>query len=325
MYNEELNIESALDSFLAQVSSVSDLELIVVDNESSDRSYEIAKATLDNFNCKSLRADLYRIGHCSLSESRNFAISKSQGEYVFFIDSDAVVCDGWLEEVIGVLDRCDPGKDYIFSGRVLNSSKSSVSKLFFESMVKQNFCDASTSFQVIGANMGFSANLLSNFHFIKGYTRGDESALVAQIFRDNYEVQKINVPNAVVANQFPDSLASWLVLFFREGFNREKIDHQILGKKTMLRLITWFLALFLSVCLVYFSLSSSLAWLSVISVLFLLIFLANRGYLWLVYYSTKLLGRFYYMLRALLGREIIRLDRIQGVEICHHSFFSCPD
>ena len=80
--NEEVNIENCLKSIYAQNYPRECFEVIVIDNQSSDRTKEIAqKFTPLVFDKGSER-----------SEQRNFGIfSITQGEYSLFLDADMIL------------------------------------------------------------------------------------------------------------------------------------------------------------------------------------------------------------------------------------------
>ena len=81
MYNEASNIQYALTDILGQLDSTTNVELIVVDNDSVDDSYNLASNVLKKSKLPAGGARLFKIKHCSLSNSRNLAISKATGRY----------------------------------------------------------------------------------------------------------------------------------------------------------------------------------------------------------------------------------------------------
>lgn len=98
-YNREKKLKKAIISVLNQ--SYSNWELIVVDNNSSDKSEEIVK------NFKNNKISFYKIDNNGIiAKSRNFGISKSNGDYVCFLDSD----DTWHHKKLYHL------KKYILNG-----------------------------------------------------------------------------------------------------------------------------------------------------------------------------------------------------------------
>ncbi len=83
--NEEKNIKECIDS-LGFVD-----ELVVVDNNSSDKTAEIAKKN---------GAKIYRVGGLDFSYLRNIGKEKAQGEWLFYIDTDERVTDSLAEEIV---------------------------------------------------------------------------------------------------------------------------------------------------------------------------------------------------------------------------------
>ena len=86
-FNGEKYLREALDSVLAQ--TYSNWELIFWDNQSTDQSAEIFRS-YDDPRFKYFHA----ANHTLLYEARNYAVSRSQGEFVAFLDVD----DWWDSE-----------------------------------------------------------------------------------------------------------------------------------------------------------------------------------------------------------------------------------
>lgn len=228
MFNEELNIQKSLESMLQQFTCFSSAELLVIDNSSTDASYIIAENVLNNCELPMGGAKLFRIKHCSLSNSRNFAIENARGKYIFFIDADSKVDQNWYLEIDQTLRKCDPNKNYIFSGYVGNLEPSLLSTRFYESVVMpKRLRGMQSPLPLIGANMGFSKCLFNEIMFYDGFSRGDESALKAALDKLNVEYEHKSCHRAIVYNSFPNDIKGWMKLFFNEGYNRQKIDVMI--------------------------------------------------------------------------------------------------
>jgi glycosyltransferase involved in cell wall biosynthesis len=97
--NEEQFIGGAIQSLLKLRSEVPDAEIIFVDSASRDRSVEVAK----NFPITILQlpAD-WPLG---VGAGRYTGYRWSHGEYIFFLDGDAVAEAKWLNEAMGFLDK----------------------------------------------------------------------------------------------------------------------------------------------------------------------------------------------------------------------------
>lgn len=104
-FNGEKYLREALDSVLAQ--TYTNWELIFWDNQSTDQSAEIFKS-YDDPRFKYY----YALEHTLLYEARNYAISRSQGEFIAFLDVD----DWWdpekLEKQIPLFDDPEVGLAY---------------------------------------------------------------------------------------------------------------------------------------------------------------------------------------------------------------------
>lgn len=87
VYNRETTIMRALDSVLGQ--TYSNLEVIVVDDGSSDSSVEMVKK------CEDIRVHLICLqGNMGANAARNRGIREAKGEYIAFQDSD----DEWVKD-----------------------------------------------------------------------------------------------------------------------------------------------------------------------------------------------------------------------------------
>ncbi|MEI6632129.1 MAG: glycosyltransferase, partial [bacterium] len=94
--NEEHNIKDCLQAILAQDYSQESLEIIVVDNGSSDRTKEIAKEyTGKIYDCGPER-----------SAQRNFGVQQARGEYILYLDADMNLSAHVVSECV---KRCERG------------------------------------------------------------------------------------------------------------------------------------------------------------------------------------------------------------------------
>lgn len=90
-YNTEKYIKRCLDSVVAQ--TFQNYEVILVDDGSTDHSYEIAK----KFEMRFPNFRLIRQANTGVAIARNIGISKASGEYIAFIDSDDFVDRKYLD------------------------------------------------------------------------------------------------------------------------------------------------------------------------------------------------------------------------------------
>ena len=95
--NEEKNIENCLKSVKKQDYPEDKIEIIVVDNNSSDKTKKIAREYTDKvFNKGPER-----------SAQRNFGIRKSAGKYVIYLDADMILSKNVIKECVKKLEEND--------------------------------------------------------------------------------------------------------------------------------------------------------------------------------------------------------------------------
>ena len=95
--NEEKNLENCLKSILQQTYPSDKIETIVVDNNSSDRTKEIARKYTDK---------VYNFGP-ERSAQRNFGAKQAKGEYYLYLDADMTLSPEVIEECVGKFENQD--------------------------------------------------------------------------------------------------------------------------------------------------------------------------------------------------------------------------
>lgn len=108
-YNAADHIDRSIKSFLAQ--DFKDLELIIIDDGSTDDTLEIAK----NYNDE--RINVFSIDHAGVSAARNVGLEKSRGAYLCFLDADDELPPSSISSRALVLDN-DPELEFA-DGKVL--------------------------------------------------------------------------------------------------------------------------------------------------------------------------------------------------------------
>lgn len=101
LYNSEKHIAETLRSIDAQ--SYAHIEVIIVDDGSTDRSYEIALAA------KNDRSILLKQTNKGASAARNTALELAKGDFIQFIDADDLLSTNKIEEQVKAL-RNHPNK-----------------------------------------------------------------------------------------------------------------------------------------------------------------------------------------------------------------------
>lgn len=91
VFNGQQFLHQCIESVLAQ--TVSDFELIIVDDGSTDRSAEIAGL----YAGVEPRVKVFSTENCGVSLARNFGMSKAAGQWVTFLDADDCLYPDFLE------------------------------------------------------------------------------------------------------------------------------------------------------------------------------------------------------------------------------------
>lgn len=100
-FNYESYVESAIKSVLA--STFTDFETIVIDDGSTDKSWEVIHKYAD-------RIKAYRIKNRGSIEACLFGLSKSAGKYVIFLDADDMLRSNTLNEAHGHISGSEVSK-----------------------------------------------------------------------------------------------------------------------------------------------------------------------------------------------------------------------
>ncbi len=94
VYNVEAYIDRCVQSILAQ--SFKDIELILVDDGSSDRSGAIC----DGYQKADSRVKVFHLPNSGASAARNAGIEAACGQYIMFVDSDDYIDSDMLEAML---------------------------------------------------------------------------------------------------------------------------------------------------------------------------------------------------------------------------------
>lgn len=94
VYNRQAYVEECIQSVQAQ--SYQNLEIIIVDDGSTDDSYMLCKKLA----AEDSRIKLHQANHSGVSAARNLALDMACGDYIFFLDSDDVIHPNLLETLV---------------------------------------------------------------------------------------------------------------------------------------------------------------------------------------------------------------------------------
>lgn len=184
VYNVEEYLVECLDSIVKQ--SYSNIEIIIVDDGSTDGSGKICKEYLKKDN----RIKYYKKKNGGLSSARNYGIKKSSGKYLSFIDSDDVISYNMIEILYKELinNSCDISvcKYKIFTNKfIVNNDSYNVDIMYQDEYIKNLMLDYKISSH--SCNKLFNRKLFNDIKFIVGKKYED----IGTIYKLLLSVKKI--------------------------------------------------------------------------------------------------------------------------------------
>jgi predicted O-linked N-acetylglucosamine transferase (SPINDLY family)/GT2 family glycosyltransferase len=112
-YNGAQFIEEAIESVLLQ--TYPNLEIIISDDSSTDRTVEIAKSFQHKVSCN---LSILEHSQYGLSQNWNFCVSQAQGKYIKFLFQDDLLEPNAIEEMVDLAEQ-DESIGLVFSPRKL--------------------------------------------------------------------------------------------------------------------------------------------------------------------------------------------------------------
>ncbi len=138
VYNTEPYVQRCLQSIIDQGDLDEDVECIIVDDGSSDNSYQVIRSVVESYSGHiNFIYEKHEVNR-GLSAARNTGVSMAKGEYVFFIDSDDWLPAGALSEFI-ILQREHPQADMIIGNHFDTQIGRAYSTHFSEPVVLSNY------------------------------------------------------------------------------------------------------------------------------------------------------------------------------------------
>lgn len=101
VHNSQEHLQECLDSLQQQ--SFTDFEVLVINNGSTDNSYDIAKQISDQDD----RFVVINHNHGRQGEARNVGLNHANGKYISFVDSDDTVLEHYLARLHTAITRHD--------------------------------------------------------------------------------------------------------------------------------------------------------------------------------------------------------------------------
>jgi Glycosyltransferases involved in cell wall biogenesis len=152
VYNVRSYIKRCLESVANQ--SYSDIECILVDDCGKDDSMEIASLFIDNYNGPVEFVIIHHLENKGLSSARNTGIKSSNGDYVFFLDSDDAITSYCIELLVSLANKY-PTADFVPGNTT--QKEDCVPNYFFASHVPEFVDNKQLLYQVIFTKANMSA------------------------------------------------------------------------------------------------------------------------------------------------------------------------
>lgn len=253
--NEALNLPNLFQSIDQLNFNKDNLEIIFVDDNSSDDSYELIKSFIkEKNNCVLLKADQKK--YAGKKGALQAGIEAAKNNFIVITDADCQPEPEWLNEIASALNY---GYDFIFGIAPLLSGKSLVKKISAYESLKNNFL----TIAAVGLNIPYSAAARSfafrkkSFERIGGYANttetlsGDDDLLLREAVKNKMLIGTITEPESFVYSRSPDTLNEYLT----QKKRHLQTSHHYLPKQKLF-LAFWHLAniiSFLSIGLFFIS------------------------------------------------------------------------
>ena len=101
VYNVSEYLEECLDSLLAQTMNRSEMEILLINDGSTDNSLEICQEYAEKHDV----FKLFSKENEGLSATRNFGIMRAKGKYMMYIDSDDKFSPETVKKVTDFFDK----------------------------------------------------------------------------------------------------------------------------------------------------------------------------------------------------------------------------
>jgi glycosyltransferase involved in cell wall biosynthesis len=214
-YNREVFIEKTLNYLSKQSAGPQDYEVLIVDNNSTDRSASICKDFVTRAGSRHFHYFLEQNqGH---TFARNKGIMESEGEYIAFLDDDAWVNGNYCKEIIKYFDS-NPDVMAI-GGKITPVYEGPIPKWMSKYLLPlvagldmgNQVKEFKYSKYPIGANMAFRAEVFENYGYFntelgrrgEELEGGDEKDMVYRLKKDGKKVHY--VPSIHVEHIIPES------------------------------------------------------------------------------------------------------------------------
>ena len=191
VYNVEKYLERCIDSILKQ--TYSDLEILLIDDGSSDKSGKIC----DEYAKKDNRIKVIHKKNGGISDVRNVGIENAKGDYIGFVDSDDYIADDMFETLYKLSNENNADISIVsfyemYNGKLIGvRDDKTLTKMDKQEALKELLID--TNIQSYMWNKLFKKELFDNLRFPLG-KNFEDIATVLLIFERANKVVLLQEP-----------------------------------------------------------------------------------------------------------------------------------
>ncbi|PIN86089.1 hypothetical protein COV19_06350 [Candidatus Woesearchaeota archaeon CG10_big_fil_rev_8_21_14_0_10_44_13] len=209
-YNEEKNIKGCLDAVYSLDYPKSKIEVIVVDDGSTDNTLKILKECRK----KNSKIVILEGKHEGKSASLNMGVKKAKKGIIFTIDADTEVDNGSLKKLVRPFARPDVGAT---NGSCIARNRHSMLEVFqtveyhYNNLIRKSFSILfRNGIWFFGAFACYKKDVLKKIGYFKKDTMNEDMDVALEIYRGGYKT--INVYDALSYTLVPDTY----LRFFRQ-------------------------------------------------------------------------------------------------------------
>jgi len=195
-HNRAKDTVEAVQSVLAQESCNFEFEVLVIDNNSKDNTKELFHESLWPTQVRYIMES-----QLGLSYARNRAIREAKGEFILFLDDDALASSCWIQEVINVFESdaaigCVGGKiDPIWEGGKPDWIPEEIIGLYTLMDFSDHIVEMKPPYFPFGANVSFRKSVFDKIEPFRedlgrvgnNLLSSEESELISRI-REKYKI-----------------------------------------------------------------------------------------------------------------------------------------
>jgi len=158
-YNAENTIPDTLTSLINQDYPPENYEIIVVDDGSTDNTFNVAKSFEKNY--RGILLKVLKKENGGKGSAQNYGVQNSLGRYILTIDADSIAPSNWIKNMVKSLKKCD-----VVSGIYYAYNPTFITEKMQNALFIANFRYSSMSVVASGTNFGFRREV---FYRIGGF------------------------------------------------------------------------------------------------------------------------------------------------------------